>query len=70
MFCNHKLWYIPHALRIMPDEMSIILSVSEAMIKWGRVTHLCISKLTIIGSDNGLSPSRRWAIIWANDRIF
>ena len=30
---------------------------------WGRVTHICVSKLTIIGSDNGLSPGRRQAII-------
>ena len=32
---------------------------------WGRVTHICVSKLTIIGSDNGLSPGRRqcWAIV-------
>ena len=36
---------------------------------WGRVTHICISKLTIIGSDNGLSPGRRQAIIWTNDGI-
>ena len=28
----------------------------------GRVTHICVSKLTIIGSDNGLSPGRRQAI--------
>ena len=33
---------------------------------WGRV---CISKLTIIGSDNGLSPGRRQAIIWTNAGI-
>ena len=33
---------------------------------WGRVTHICVSKLTIIGSDNGLSPGRRQAIIWTN----
>ena len=33
---------------------------------WGRVTHLCVSKLTIIGSDNGLTPDRRQAIIWTN----
>ena len=26
---------------------------------WGRVTHMCVNKLTIIGSDNGLSPGRR-----------
>ena len=30
---------------------------------WGRVTHICVSKLAIIGSDNGLSPGRRQAII-------
>ena len=33
---------------------------------WGRVTHICVSKLTIIGSDNGLSPDRRRAIILTN----
>ena len=33
---------------------------------WGRVTHICVGKLTIIGSDNGLSPSRRQAIVWTN----
>ena len=31
-----------------------------------RVTHICVNKLTIIGSDNGLSPGRRQAIIWTN----
>ena len=36
---------------------------------WGRVTHICVSKLTIIGSDNGLSPGRRQAIIWTNAGI-
>ena len=36
---------------------------------WGRVTHICVSKLTIIGSDNGLSPERRQAIIWTNAGI-
>ena len=30
------------------------------------MTQICISKLTIIGSDNGLSPDRRQAIIWTN----
>ena len=36
---------------------------------WGRVTHICVSKLTIIGSGNGLSPGRRQAIIWNNAGI-
>ena len=31
-----------------------------------RVTHICISKLTIIGSDRGLFPSWHQAIIWTN----
>ena len=36
---------------------------------WGLVTHICVNKLTIIGSDNGLSPGRRQAIIWTNAGI-
>ena len=36
---------------------------------WGRVTHKCVGNVTIIGSDNGLSPVRRQAIIWTNDGI-
>ena len=36
---------------------------------WGRVTHLCVSKLTSIASDNGLSPGRRQAIMWNNAGI-
>ena len=31
---------------------------------------ICVSNLTIIGSDNGLSPGRRHAIIWTNAGIF
>ena len=36
---------------------------------WGRVTHICVGNLTIIGSDNGLPPGRRQAIIWTNAGI-
>ena len=42
---------------------------SIMLTHWGRVTHIHISKLTIIGSDNGLSPGRRQPIIWTNDGI-
>ena len=41
----------------------------DSLSHWGRVTHICVSKLTIIGSDNGLSPGRLQAIIWTNDVI-
>ena len=30
------------------------------------MTHICVSNLTIIGLDNGLSPGRRQALIWTN----
>ena len=30
---------------------------------------MCVSKLTIISLDNGLSPGRRQAIIWTNAGI-
>ena len=36
---------------------------------WGRVTHICVSKLTIIDSVNGLSPDRRQAIIWTDSEM-
>ena len=41
----------------------------STLTHWGRVTHICVGKLTIIGSDNGLSPGRRQAIIWTNAGI-
>ena len=33
------------------------------------MTHICVGKLTIIDSDNGLSPKGRQAIIWTNAGI-
>ena len=33
------------------------------------MTHICVSRLTITGSDNGLLPGRRQAIIWTNAGI-
>ena len=41
-------------------------SLCNSLTHWGRVTHICVSKITIIGSDNGLSPGRRQAIIWTS----
>ena len=39
------------------------------LTNWGRVTHICVNKLAIIGSDNGLLPSWCQAIIWTNAGI-
>ena len=41
----------------------------DQLTHWGRETHICVSKLTIVASDNGLSPGRRQAIIWTNAGI-
>ena len=38
----------------------------NVLTRWGRMTHICVSELTIIGSYNGLSPGWRQAIIWNN----
>ena len=39
------------------------------LIHWGQMMHKCVSKLTIIGSDNDLLPGWCQAIIWSNARI-
>ena len=36
---------------------------------WGWVKHICIGNLSNIGSDKGLSPDWRQAIIWTNTGI-
>ena len=53
--CKKALWTLEHTKNLLTH--------------WGRVTHICVSKLTIIGSDNGLSPVRRQTIIWTNAGI-
>ena len=49
----------------IPNEKTNIWAL-YGLTHWGRVTHICVSELTIIASDNGLSPGRRQAIIWNN----
>ena len=46
-----------------------LMSEKRLLTHWGRVTHVCVSKLIIIGSDNGLLPGRHKAIIWTNAGI-
>ena len=51
------------------NEEGHVSVISGSLTHWGRVTHICVGKLSIIGSDNGLSPGRRQAIIWTNAGI-
>ena len=39
------------------------------LTSWGRVTYICVGNLTIIGSDNGVSPSWHQSINWTNAGI-
>ena len=60
---------------ILPISIRVALSEvvqsfdGHQLIHWGQVMHRCVSKLTSIGSDNGLSPGRHQAIIWTNAEI-
>ena len=49
-----------------PDSNNTHMSIAWSLSHWGRVMHICVSKRTIVGSDNGLSPEQRQAIIWTN----
>ena len=51
--------YIFHCLLCSPLQVKCDIQLST---HWGRATHICVSNLTIIGSDNGLSPRRHQAI--------
>ena len=51
------------------DSHSCTTARLKGLTDWGRETHICVGKLTIIASDNGLSPGRRQAIIWTNAGI-
>ena len=62
----------PHILSCEGQFGLLLLNVSNldklttSLTHWGRMTHICVGKLIIIGSENGLSPDRRQAIIWTN----
>ena len=55
-----KIWFLYHW----------ISKLRAPLTHWSRVTHICVSKQAIIGSDHGLSPGPRQAIIWTNAGIF
>ena len=57
-------------LHYLPSNLCHWSSSEECRLTlWGRVKHICFGKVTIIGSDNGLLPRWRQAIIWTNAGI-
>ena len=66
----HNLMVRGHSNYDFCNQWSSTVSAYDVpLTHWGRVTHICVSKLTIIDSENGLSPDRRQAIIWTNAGI-
>ena len=56
-------------LKMLSEKWRLFFLGLNELTHWGRVTHMCVGKLNNIGSDNGLSPGRRQAIIWTNTGI-
>ena len=70
-YCWKPGFLIHQSINIQDSDLSrnIITLVPDGLTHWGRVTHICVGELTIIASDNDLSPARRQAIIWTNAGI-
>ena len=70
LFYRKWLRYVSKiCLKIRESKLEPHLPGASELTHWGRVTHICVGKLTIIGSDSGLLPGRRQAIIWTNAGI-
>ena len=52
--------------QLIGGNTNCILRQSWLCIRKTKLTHIRVGKLSIIGSDNGLSAGRRQAIIWTN----
>ena len=53
-------------MQILICNRCFYVAVGTTLTHWGRVAHICVGNLTIIGSDTGLSPGQRQAITWTN----
>ena len=63
---SHKACLTPSMSQLCSRSM---FPVVHRLTHWCQVMHICVGNLIIIGSDNGLSPGRRQAIIWTNAGI-
>ena len=64
---NARQWYF-HCIS-NADTAVTHRAPNFVLTHWGQVTHICVSRLTMTGSDNGLSPGRHQTIIWTNAGI-
>ena len=61
--------YVVYAFSNQPTSFCLSPAALCQLTHWGLVTHICVNKVPIIGSDNGLSRGRRQAIIWTSSGI-
>ena len=69
---RRQLFFIGIVLIFIFAQMAVItkdINQFKELSPWGRVTHICVGDLTIIGSDIGLSPGRCPVNIWTNAGI-
>ena len=67
--CNTLIWWKPGSrkcIKITRIHRSAVYNINVLLTHWGRMTRICVIKLSIIVADNGLSPDRHQAIIWTN----
>ena len=65
------IWVVQHVLSSTQKHKCMHTHTGHVILltHWGRVTHICVDNLIIIGLDNGSSPAWRQAIIWTNAGI-
>ena len=51
------------------EAIFLALTYFRMLIHWGRMTQICVNKLTVIDSDNGVSPGRRQFMFWTSAGI-
>ena len=68
-FLDEKCFLVIKQLKLACMDSDCYQSAFVPLTHWGRVTHICVSKLAIIGSDKGLSSGWRQAINWTNAGI-
>ena len=54
---------------VLPNNKILWGLITAELTHWSQETRICVSKLTIIDSNNGLSVGRCQAIIWTNAGI-
>ena len=63
---QNSIWKMYNCVPRTPCLHTNMQAYQTVLTQWGRVMHICVGNVSIIGSDNGLSPARRQATIWTN----